>query len=281
MKSARVAFFLAAAMAFASAPCMAAQDSGKPDSSLRVIYGLRVSFISLGKMDLSQQFQNGNYKAVSRLETGGIVNLFWKSKIEAKSNGDLERGHVQPAVYDSFSINHHNKKQQVSLTYGRNTPPMLFANPPYKTKKYPVTDEQKRNTLDPVSALVFMTRGLSASRSNPCGTVAPVFDGARRYDVALEYIKTTDVHLENGLYSGPVFVCQIHYRQIAGFKQKILEEGKKLPEMFAWMASLPTSSDPDEHYLVPLRIWTTTGFGTVEALASRVNLNGKVWKEKS
>ena len=279
MKPARFGYFLLA-LALASAPCLAAPDAA-PASSVRIAYGLRIGFLPLGKMDLTQQMHPGDYKADSHLETSGLVNLFWKSKIEAHSNGALDHGRLAPALYDSYSVNHNNKTQQVSLTYGRNTPPMLFANPPYKTKKYPVSDEQKKGTLDPVSALVFMTTGVSASEKSPCGTVAPVFDGARRYDVVLEYQKTADVSLTNGLYSGPVFVCQVHYKQIAGFKQKILEEGKALPDIFAWIAALPARNDSHAHYLVPLRIWTATGFGTAEALASRVNLNGNVWKEKS
>jgi hypothetical protein len=276
MKAAGLALTL---LAFAFAPtASAAQD---PPSTVRIVYGLRIGFLPLGKMDLTQQMHAGDYKADSHLETAGLINLFWKSKIEAHSKGAVERDRLAPAVYDSRSVNHSDKNQRVSLTYGRNTLPVLFASPPYKTKKYPVSDEQKKNTLDPVSALVLMTTGLSASAQNPCGTKAPVFDGARRYDVVLDYKKTENITLANGLYSGPVYLCQIHYNQIAGFKQKILEEGKKLPDMFAWMAALPARNDSRAHYIVPLRIWTATGFGTVEALASRVNLNGNVWKEKS
>ncbi|MGQ0740873.1 MAG: DUF3108 domain-containing protein [Alphaproteobacteria bacterium] len=250
-------------------------------SFVRVVYGLRVAFLPLGKMELTQRMAPDAYRADSKLETTGIVTIFWKSKIEAHSSGAFERGRIVPSRYDSFSVNHHDKKQKVSLSYVGNGPPKLHAVPPYKTWKFPVADSLKQNTLDPVSALVLMTTGLSANGKNPCGTVAPVFDGARRYDVVLTYRKTERVSVANGLYSGPVFVCQVHYRQIAGFKQKILEEGKKLPDIYAWIASLPARNDSREHYLVPVRIWTTTPFGIVEATAERVNLNGNVWKDQS
>jgi len=276
MKAARFGLIL---LLFTLAAPAAAKDDGA--SSVRIVYGLRIGFLPLGKMDLTQQMHARDYRADSHLETAGLVNLFWKSKIDAHSKGAIERDRLAPASYDSHSVNRNDKNQQVSLTYGRNTLPMLFANPAYKTNKYPVSDEQKKNTLDPVSALVLMTTGLSANAKNPCGTVAPVFDGARRYDVVLDYQKTMNVTLSNGLYSGPVYLCQIHYNQIAGFKQKILEEGKALPDIFAWIAALPARNDPRGHYLVPVRLWTATGFGTVEALAARVNLNGNVWKEKS
>ena len=281
MNTGRFGFFLFVALALGAVPAVAGEPAAKAESTLRIAYGLRIGIFSLGRVDLMQQFQGSDYHADSTLQTSGIVNLFWKSKIEAHSSGALNHDHLEPALYDSLSINHNDRKQQVSLTYGRNTAPMLFANPPYKTNKYPVSDEQKKATLDPVSALVFMTTGLSASEKSPCGSVAPVFDGARRYDVTLDYLKTSDIKLANGLYEGRVYVCQIHYHQIAGFKQKILKEGSKLPDIFAWFAELTSPTEPTRHYLVPLRVWTTTDFGTVEALAERANLDGKVWKEKS
>ena len=281
MKPLRLGHFLLLMLTLAAAPCAAAQAEAQPQSILRVVYGLRIGIFSLGRVDLKQQFQGSAYTADSTLQTDGIVNLFWKSKIVAHSSGALNHNRLEPAVYDSLSINHSDRKQQVSLTYGRNAVPMLFANPPYKTDKYPVTDAQKKSTVDPVSALVLMTTGLSASAKSPCGSVAPVYDGARRYDVTLDYLKTSQIKLDNGLYEGPAYVCQIHYHQIAGFKQKILKEGSRLPDIFAWIAELASPAERTRHYLVPLRVWTATDFGTVEALASRANLDGKVWKEKS
>ena len=61
----------------------------------------------------------------------------------------------------------------------------------------------------------------NTNQQKPCGAVAPVFDGRRRYDVALSYVKKTDVQMDNGLYQGPVLVCQIHYDQIAGYNRSV------------------------------------------------------------
>ena len=63
---------------------------------------------------------------------------------------------------------------------------MVFADPPYNTKKYPVTDEEKKAGYDPLSAATLFLAGLRASASNPCGTAAPVFDGRRRYNIQNE-----------------------------------------------------------------------------------------------
>ncbi|HUJ02615.1 MAG TPA: DUF3108 domain-containing protein, partial [Rhizomicrobium sp.] len=128
--------------------------------------------------------------------------------------------------------------------------------------------------LDPVSAVALVTTGASANSKEPCGTIAPVFDGARRYDIVMDYVKTDQVTTDNGLYAGPAFVCQIHYKQIAGFKQKILEEGSRLPDIFAWVVSYPSRADAGRHYIVPVKVWATTAFGTIAATAENVKVDG-------
>jgi hypothetical protein len=276
-----LAVLSAAQAAHAGASAPANTGASNAASTLDISYDLYAGPLTLGKVGVHQRFDGSDYKANSTLETGGIVNFFWKSQIDATANGTLQNGHVDPSVYDSHSTNRTNKVQQVSLTYQPKGPPTLVANPPYKTDKYPVSDEQKKDTLDPVSATTLLTTGLSASSKSPCGAIAPVFDGARRYDVVVDYLKTDNIHTENGLYNGPAFVCQIHYRQIAGFKQKILSEGANLPDIFAWVASMPSRSNSARHYLVPVRVWATTMFGTISATATHVKIDGVALKGKT
>ena len=111
-------------------------------------------------------------------------------------------------------------------------------------------------------------------RSKPCDTVAPVFDGRRRYDVAFSYVKKTEIRMDNGLYAGPAFVCQIHYNQVAGYQQTVVKKGQKLPDIYAWVASVQSTSDPARRYMVPLRVWAETEYGLVVALASRLRVDG-------
>lgn len=262
----------------ASAGSEGAKASAAPaNSTYDLNYDLTILGLPLGNVRVHTNLNGSGYSAMSTLKTSGLVNLFWKSQIRAQSYGWLTNGALRPSNYSSWSINHRDKRQEVALIY-RPEGPLLSANPPYKTDKYPVSDEQKKATLDPVSAMVFVTTGMSADAKNPCGSVARVFDGARRYDVALAYLKSVDVELDNDLYRGPVFLCQIHYRQIAGFKQKILQEGKKLPEMFAWVAQLTSQANPQRHYLVPVRLWAVTSYGTIAAQASRIKLDGTALK---
>ena len=250
-------------------------DSAGPASTLELSYDLYVGGISLGKAGMSVRYQGDDYKAISTLETKGIVNAFWQSKIEAASNGLLNKGRVQPSLYDSFSQNRANPRRHGTMTFTPEGPKTLVSDPPYGDNRYPVSDEQRRQTLDPLSAAVFLTSSSLAKDAKPCDAKAPIFDGRRRYDVVFDYVKKTDVHMDNSLYSGAALVCQIHYNQIAGYQQSVIEQNKHFPKMYAWVVPARSSTDPNRSYMVPIRVWAETDYGIVVALASQAKLDGQ------
>ena len=246
-----------------------------PASTLDLGYDLYVGGISLGKVSMSARFQGSDYKAISTLETKGIVNAFWQAKIEAASNGLVSDGRVQPSLYDSFSQNRSAPRRHATLTFSPEGPKSLLSDPPYGDNRYPVSDDQRKRTLDPLSAAVFLTSNARLAPEKPCDALAPVFDGRRRYDVAFSFVKKTDVHMDNGLYSGPALVCAIHYNQIAGYQQSVIDQNKKFPKMYAWVVAAKSSADPKRTYLIPVRVWAETDYGIVVALASQVRLDGQ------
>lgn len=249
---------------------------GSPASTLDLTYDLYVGGIPLGKVAMSSRFEGSDYKAISSLETKGIVNAFWQAKIETAVSGSAEPDKLQPTLYDSFSQNHSVQRQHATVMFGPDGPRAVTSDPPYRSNKYPVTDEQKKGTLDPLSAAVYLTGGMaSAGQNRPCQATAPVFDGRRRYNVVSSFVKNTHVRMDNGLYSGPAMVCEIHYNEIAGYKQSIIEQNKKMPKMYAWVVTVPSNSDPNRHYAIPIRLWAVTEYGVVAAVASQAKLDGQ------
>lgn len=183
---------------------------------------------------------------------------------------------LQPSLYDSFSQNHAVQRQHATLTFGPDGPKAVVSDPPYRDNKHPVTEEQKKGTLDPLSAAVYLTSGFAMSgEAKPCEATAPVFDGRRRYNVVSNFVKTTGVRMDNGLYSGPAMVCQIYYNEIAGYKQTLIEENRKMPKMYAWVVPVQSNTDPGRHYMIPIRIWAETEYGVVAAVASQAKLDGQ------
>ncbi len=276
--------FRAALLAILAWPTAALAAGGQsadvptgPASQLSLAMTLYAGGVTLGKVDMDATIRGSDYHVVSNLETSGIVNAFWQAQIQATSNGKIADKTLKPALYDSFDTNHSGKKQEVSLTWEGDAPPRMYANPAFKANGYEVKPDQQKNTVDPLSGVVMITSGVAASADNPCGVIAPIFDGRRRYNIELTKEKDMSIKMDNGLYKGKGFLCEMKYRQLAGFKPKIIKENESFPKINAWVATFP-SAIPGRSYVVPLRVWADTQYGVVAAVATSLRVDGRTPK---
>jgi len=274
MKAFRIAAVLLIALPGIAWAAGGEGTNSAPASQLSLAMTLYAGGITLGKVDMDATIRSGEYHVVSNLETSGVVNAFWQAQIQATSNGKIGDKIFQPMLYDSFDTNHSGKKQEVSLTYEGDAPVRMYANPKFPTNGYEVKPEQQKATFDPLSAVVYIASGVGASKDNPCGVTAPVFDGRRRYNIELTKVKDDVKKMDNGLYSGRVTVCEMKYRQLAGFKPKIIKENESFPKINAWIATFP-SSIAGRTYVIPLRVWAETQYGVVAAVATALKIDGK------
>ncbi len=245
----------------------------EPGASLDVAYTISFWGIPFGETNFDSKFRDQIYNTVSHFETDGIVSMFWQATIDADSSGKYEAHTIEPGVYDSYYRRGADKKERVKLTFSGDEP-TVYADPPYGVSAYPVTLEQKKEGLDPLSAVAYILTATKVDASNPCGTVAPVFDGRRRYNITFTYLKDEQAKLSTGLYNGKAHLCQMHYDQIAGFKPKILKEGKAFPPIYGWFADIPSADSPNGHYFIALRVWASTGYGTVAAELNKLKIDG-------
>ncbi|MBL6936381.1 MAG: DUF3108 domain-containing protein [Alphaproteobacteria bacterium] len=250
------------------------ETPSQPGSTIQVAMTLYAGGLTLGHVDLNTTIRGDQYHSVSNLQTGGVVNVVWQSEIQATSNGTVAPNSFHPALYDSFYTGRSDKKQEVSLTYDNGGPVKLYANPAYPTTGYEVPPDQQKNTFDPLSAITYFVSGVHmASADNPCGVLLPVFDGRRRYDVGFEKVKDVTVSMDNGLYKGKAVLCQMHYKQIAGYKPRVLKEGAKFPLISAWITTMP-SAITGRSYVVPLRVWADTEYGVIAAVTNKLLIDG-------
>ena len=233
--------------------------------------------ITMGHMDLDATQRGGEYHSVSTLQTSGVVNAFWQSEIQATSTGKLGAKGFTPGLYDSFYTGKSGRKQEVSLTYDGTSPPRLYADPVYSTTGFEVKPDETKNTLDPLSAITLIFSGLGAEAGNPCTVTAPVFDGRRRYNIEVTKVRDVDVRLDSGLYQGKGIQCEVRYRQISGFRPRVLKDNEKFPLIHAWFVSLP-SPVAGRDYVVPVRIWSETKYGVLAILANSVKVDGQTPK---
>jgi hypothetical protein len=248
-----------------------AQAGGGATSTVQLVWQVYLGGFNLGNIGLKSSFSGNGYSAVSRLKTAGVVNSFYEAVIDANSVGVVAGGGLQPQKYDS-NTNNEKQNQKVGLTYTA-AGIQLSSDPPYNTERFPVSEEQKRGTLDPLSGLVFSLSGVSQTATKPCGDTVRVFDGRRRYDIELTFQGRDKVKTDGG-YSGPAVKCTVVYKQLAGFKPN-LNKGKAIPVITAWFAEMEsTSGGPVKKFIVPVKIMTETPYGTALAHARKVTIDG-------
>ncbi len=264
----------AAHAADAAAPADAADGgstSAGATSTVQLVWQVYLGGFNLGNIGIKSSFSGNSYSAVSRLKTAGVVNSFYEAIIDATSVGLIGDHALQPQKYDS-NTNNEKQNQKVGLTYTA-AGIQLMSDPQYNTERFPVTDAQKRGTLDPLSGLVFSLSGVSHTADKPCGETVRVFDGRRRYDIELTY-KGQDKVKTDGGYSGPAVKCTVVYKQIAGFKPN-LNKGKSIPVITTWFAPMESDSGgPVKRFMVPVKIMTETPYGVALAHARKITVNG-------
>jgi hypothetical protein len=242
-----------------------------PASTLAIAMTIYAGGITLGKVDMDAKFIGDKYHVVSNLETSGVVNAFWASQIQATSSGKLDAHVLQPVLYNSFYTGHKANHQEVSLSYEDGNPIRLYANPPYSTTGYEVKPEDKKTTFDPLSAVLFIASGVGAEPGNPCSVQAPVYDGRRRYNINMAKIKATSVSMDNGLYKGPALLCSVEYKQLSGFKPRVLKDAN-FPAISAWVGVFPGAAG--HSYAIPLRVWAKSQYGVIAVVATSVKIDG-------
>ena len=90
-------------------------------------------------------------------------------------------------------------------------------------------------------------------------------------------MKDTTVSMDNGLYKGKALLCQIKYKQISGYKPRVLKDGVNFPEINVWVGVFP-SAITGRNYVVPLRVWASTDYGVIAAVATTIKIDGAAIK---
>ena len=251
-------------------PGAAGAPAQGPTSTVQLVWQVYLGGFNLGNVGLKTSFTGNSYSAVSRLKTAGVVNSFYEAIIDASSTGVVASTGLVPKKYNS-NTNNEKQNQKVDLIYTA-AGIELFAEPEYNVARFPVTEDQKRGTLDPLSGIVYSLSGVSHSTSKPCGDTVRVFDGRRRYDIELKFEGQDKVKSDG--YSGPAIKCTVVYRQLAGFKPN-LNKGKTVPSITAWFATIESSSGgPVKKFIVPVKIMTETPYGVALGHARKITIDG-------
>src|ERR1035437_5582953 len=131
---------------------------------------------------------------------------------------------------------------------------------------YTSTDADRRGIADPLSAMLIPTKfGGGVLAASDCNRTLKIFDGRRRYNLALSYNRMDKVAIERG-YSGPILVCGVVLQPIAGYRADSMTvkyvAGRR--DMELWFAPIAGTS-----IMAPVRVLMPTLIGTLKIQADQ------------
>jgi hypothetical protein len=234
----------------------------------------RVSLIGLpiGIAVANSSIVEKNYKVDLNVRLTGLAALVSNLKMALASSGTYEEGAIAPFAYATTASNSRETRTlRMALDSGtvRQVQYSPFWDGDKGPERVPLTDEHKRDILDPLSAFILpVPAGANPVGPGACNRRVPVFDGYTRFDVTLSFVGVKEVKTSG--YSGPVTICAARYIPIAGHKTtakstKFMAENK---DMEVWLAPVPNI-----HVVVPYRVSLMTLAGTAVVEASELRFS--------
>lgn len=267
-RSARDCYSLAAAgligLAVNAVSLPAFAEEGWP-SRVEAVYSVQAYAASLlpvvsGTFQISTSFSGDSYSMSSSGELSGLTS--WRG--QSRASGAIAGGEVVPAAF-TMQESDSEKTKKRTLAFANGDVEKIV--PPLKTGggRVPVKESQLKNVVDPLSALIELTSGVS--KKPVCGRKFSVFDGQARVDVVLKPAGKEYIELPN--YSGTAIVCSARYVPVSGHKAEA-PGVKALAEtnIRIWMVRMDRAS-----VYAPLKITAENTWLSVEIVQERFRVS--------
>jgi hypothetical protein len=225
----------------------------------RARYTVSLIGLPIGEAAAAGSIGPASYRINLSAKLTGVAAMIANVKLALAATGALRRGGIAPSTYATTSANSQGSRTvRMSLDAGNVKAVEIF--PPFEDKdgRVPVTAANKRNILDPATALIMaVPEGQPLVGPAACNRTIPVYDGYVRFDVALHYVGVREVAVDG--YSGPVSVCAARYTPVSGHKRdskstKFMAENRDIE---AWLAPIARA-----HVVVPFHVALMTLAGT-------------------
>lgn len=178
-------------------------------------YDVYVGGIHLVAAQIWFQQQGHDYQAIVRAQTAGFLARFFPWNTVLHSYGHRVGDHFEPQEF--FTRDEWGNKPKITKLHfdGKGGVTAEFDPPSHDENREIVTDAQKQNALDPITALLQMLAQVAVHHS--CALPVPVFDGKRRFDITGRDggFDQTDGE-DYGIYKGNARLCHAEFKMISG-----------------------------------------------------------------
>jgi hypothetical protein len=194
---------------------------------------------------------------------GGLI-YEWRGS--TASTGKLTKSGPEPSLYTlSYSGGDKQGDVRISFSDGAVSDVSMLPKKRPNPKNIPVTKEQLRGVLDPMTGAFLRARpDLTNADLKVCDETIPAFDGKLRFDIVLVPKQERRVESKEPKgYSGLAAVCGVKFVPISGFRpgdRGINYMSSHADEIEVWLVPLPSTM-----MYLPYRISVPTAFGSGSA----------------
>jgi hypothetical protein len=240
-----------------------AEDAGRAATRVSATYGVYWAGLHFGDIRVDISVRGSGYELKGDGESSGVGGMIYKWSGGSTGAGTLGKSGPQPSLY-TLSYSGGNKKGELRMSFSDgavadvSTSPKKRPNP----KAIPVTKEQLRGVLDPMTgALLRLRPNIRGGDLKICDETIPVFDGKLRFNLVLKPKQQTQVESKKpDGYSGPAAVCGVKFVPISGFRpgdRGIDFMSSHADQIEVWLVPLPGTA-----LYLPYRISVPTAFGS-------------------
>ena len=250
---------VASAALFLAGGAVAQQSPGRPlPATVDAVY--RVSFTALGnigRFQFTSQVSGDSYRLSANAK---IDTAIFDYKGDMKSEGVITPTGIQAQPRD-YTFNYRQKtllknKKVKALNIAFNGPDVRAVTPPdpLSPKAVPVTPEQLRNVLDPLSGVMALSL---ADISKPCEQKLPIYDGKQRFDIVFKPLRR----------AGADHVCEVRLIAVSGHKP-----GEGSVSVISGKIELVMRPVRKANVVIPYSVSVPTIIGTATLTSEKVDI---------
>jgi hypothetical protein len=253
------------ALVLAAATADGALGGPNAQARLDARYSVTLAGLPIGRGTWTIDIGDDQFAATADGTTAGLMRVFASGRGHSTVHGSLS-GSQPPSSSYASSIYTDTKYDEVRMVISAGVVKEFSAEPPNTphATRVPLTEVHRRGVSDPMTASLVRVGGTGETVvPQACQRTLAIFDGRMRYDLQLGFKRFETVKSQAG-YEGPVVVCAVHFRPLAGhvperYALRYLSDSRDIE---LWLAPIAGT-----RVVAPYRISIPTpiGVGVMEA----------------
>jgi hypothetical protein len=211
-------FRLAAWPAALALAIAALGGAARADSRLAAHYSVSVAGLTVGKSDVDVMIGSAEYTSAASGRASGLLRALVTGEGTLGARGAVVDGRLVPASFYAKTAGDDETSSVTMTLEGGDVKDVTAETSAPDAERVALTADHRKGIVDPLSALLVEVGGDGdVVSAEACRRTLPIFDGRRRFDLALSFKRIARVKAAKG-YAGPAVVCTLTFKAIAGHR---------------------------------------------------------------